>query len=49
MKKDKNSFRQGVEKYDKGKLENGTVLENFTIYAHKFDGFDGWIEYSDMK
>ena len=30
-------------------LENGTVLENFTIYAHKFDGFDGWIEYSDMK
>lgn len=30
-------------------LENSKVLDKFTIYAHKFDGVDGWIEYSDMK
>ena len=30
-------------------LDNGTVLDHYTIYAHKFEGIDGWIEYSDMK
>ncbi len=34
---------------DEYKLDNKTVLENFTIYAHKFPGTDGWIEYSDME
>ena len=30
-------------------LENDAVLDRDTIYAHKFEGLDGWIEYSDMK
>ena len=28
-------------------LENGKVLENFTIYAHKFAGTDWWTEITD--
>lgn len=24
-------------------LDNGTVLDHYTIYAHKFEGIDGWI------
>ena len=34
---------------DEYNLDNSTVLENFTIYAHKFPELDGWIEYTDMK
>jgi len=30
-------------------IENKTVLENFTIYAHKFEEMDGWMEYSDLQ
>lgn len=30
-------------------LDNSTVLENFTIYAYKFPGMDGWLVYSDMN
>ena len=30
-------------------IDNNTVLENFTIYAHKLPELDGWIEYSDVK
>lgn len=39
LKKDSNEYN----------LDNKKVLENFTIYAHKFPGMDGWLEYSDRQ
>lgn len=42
----KDFLKRNADEYD---LDNSTVLENFTIYAHKFPELDGWIEYADMK
>ncbi len=42
----KDFLKRDAGAYD---IDNSTVLENFTIYAHKFPELDGWIEYSDMK
>ncbi|MGN0317445.1 MAG: hypothetical protein ACI4E1_05845 [Lachnospira sp.] len=42
----KEFLKKNADEYN---LDNKTVLENFTIYAHKFPGIDGWIEYSDME
>lgn len=39
-------LKKNVEEYN---LNNNTVLDNFTIYAHKFPELDAWIEYTDMK
>lgn len=39
LKKDSNEYN----------LNNKKVLDNFTIYAHKFPGMDGWLEYSDRQ
>ncbi len=46
LKKYKDFLKRNADDYD---IKNNTVLENFTIYAHKFPKLDGWIEYSDMK
>ena len=42
----KDFLKINSKEYD---LENVTVLDHYTIYAHKFEGLEGWIEYSDMK
>lgn len=42
----KDFLKRNAAEYD---IDNNTVLENFTIYAHKFPELNGWIEYSDMK
>lgn len=46
LQKYKDFLKRNADDYD---IKNNTVLENFTIYAHKFPKLDGWIEYSDMK
>lgn len=46
LKKYKDYLRKDANEYH---LNNKNVLNYFTIYAHKFPGMDGWLEYSDMQ
>jgi len=45
LQKYKDFLKINVDGYN----HDNNVLDNFTIYAHKFPELDGWIEYSDMN